>query len=162
MVNANAIAESFTGTDANGQKVRYSGTTTVITKDSCCCGNLEIAYCNLYRSFPSDTINEVINEKENYFVKYLEVGDQIDFCLTSDFDFMVKRIRFSGTEHIYFIENVVEATESEVVRVSGDGTICLKNGVIIIKPRYEYNIGDVVFYKTSLQEFPLGRDKRKH
>ena len=158
MVNVNA--ERFTGVDANGQTVRYSGTVTVIAKNVCC-GNIEISYRNEYRSFPPDTMNEVVKESEFYFVKYLEVGDKLDFCLTPDFDYMVRRVRFLGKENACFDENVAGCGESVVLRIYEDGTLCLENGVIIIKPRYEYNLGDTVCFRTSIQEFPLGRDLKR-
>ena len=150
-------SENFSGINADGEIVKYSGTATVISKDSCC-GNIEIVYVNEYRSFPTDTIVEVVKENTNYFVKYLIPGDKMDFCVTPDCDLMVKRVRFFGKEHMYFDEDILGYGESEILRINQDGSCCLENGLIITRPLCRHNVGDVVYYKTSYGDYPLAKE----
>ena len=141
------MAEKFQGINNQGMMQRYSGTGTIfeVYQEG---DFIVVKMANEYRSYEPDTIEERIPVSDrNFFLRYLEVGDEVDLCRCEDI-FSVKRIRIGGVSHPNFITIERMQCNATVVRIKG-GAVVLDNGLIIPNPKKNHQVGDLVLFKES-------------
>ena len=76
-------AEKHTALCGENEVVHFCGTSEVISVEETE-SDIIVTLANDYRLFAKDTIVEEISKSSsNYFLRYLSVGDKIDFCLST-------------------------------------------------------------------------------
>ena len=161
MASGGLKAEMFFGFNEEGETIRYSGSATVIdvVEWDCC---IAVTLANKYYTHKADTIVKNISQRDvNVFLRYLSIGDKIDFSLCSEPYAYIRRIRLNGDVNPYFVKNKVGCGIAKVARVRDDGVIILENGIVIRKPKRKHKVGDMVAYRDSPIYFLMGIERRK-
>ena len=159
MVSTMANAQAFFGVSESGNLINYCGTSEIIGITECDC-SVVVTLANEYRVGKADTLYERIpSEDMDFFLRYLSVGDKVDFCIEDD-NFIVKRVRLIGGTLSHFVgDNPIGVTR--VLRIKDDGTLILENGLIIRNPKDDHEIGDEVAYKEDRQLFMMAKEIRR-
>lgn len=158
-ISAVEAQEKFFGVNANDEMVRYSSTATVVDVKDCCCCYRRIVTLAVENQFAdNDTIVERVPAGDyDFFINYLTVGDKFDFNQEGNY-LSVIRIRPDGKEHNFFMRSKPQKGVAKVLRVKDNGGVVLDNGIIIKRPKQQYEVGDKVCYKESWRYVAMARE----
>ena len=120
-----------------------------------------ITCSNLFSNKKTKSVKESYENGDSHFMRYLAVGDTVDFYYASGENFEYEVIRIRVSEHSMFWFDIPKHGEAQVLRAE-QGYLILDNGTIVKedKRNQQYAVGDIVEYKKTAKPFLVKVKKR--